>query len=58
MKKYFFALAIIIVFSVPSYALFGPKGDTVKKKQDVVRKDRDKILAEICKAKPDIKISC
>ena len=36
-------------------ALFGPKGDTIEEKQQVVRQQRDEMLAELYKTKPELK---
>jgi len=46
----------ILAASLNAFAgLFGPKGDTDEEKRETVRKQRDEMLAELYKSKPDLK---
>jgi len=46
----------ILAASLNAFAgLFGPKGDTDAEKRETVRKQRDEMLAELYKSKPDLK---
>jgi lipid-binding SYLF domain-containing protein len=50
------ALALLAIFTLGSPAgLFGPKGDSVDEKRQTVCKQRDEMLAELYKTKPELK---
>jgi lipid-binding SYLF domain-containing protein len=52
------ALLTASLFAVPSVlhaGLFSPKGDTPAEKRQVVQKQRDEMLAELYKTKPELK---
>jgi lipid-binding SYLF domain-containing protein len=49
-------LALLVTFATSAPAgLFGPKGDSVEEKRQTVRKQRDEMLAELYRTKPELK---
>jgi lipid-binding SYLF domain-containing protein len=49
-------LALLAIFATDTpAALFGPKGDSVEEKRQTVRTQRDEMLAELYRAKPEMK---
>ncbi len=50
------ATALFWLFVLPAPgALFGPKGDSVEEKRQTVRKQRDEMLGELYRTKPEMK---
>lgn len=47
--------SILMLPSITCAALFGPKGDSPEEKRGVVLKQRDEMLAELYKTKPELK---
>ena len=48
-------LVMLLLAPAARAGLFGPKGSDVEEKKDNVRKQRDEMLAEVYKAKPELK---
>lgn len=47
--------AVVLCLPVARGALFGPKGDNADEKRQTVRQQRDQMVAELLKAKPELK---
>lgn len=47
--------ALVLPLFTPQAGLFSPKGDSPEEKRQVVRKQRDEMLAELYKTKPELK---
>jgi hypothetical protein len=55
MKRKTILLLALLYGSTAMAGLFGPKGSDVEEKKANVRKQRDEMLAEVYKAKPELK---
>jgi lipid-binding SYLF domain-containing protein len=55
MKRVLAALACTLVLASSAQALFGPEGESVEKKREAVRKDRNEIVAKVAATNPEVK---
>lgn len=55
MKRVLAALACTLLLASSAQALFGPEGESIEKKREAVRKDRNEIVAKVAATNPEVK---